>query len=164
MPDDSSTSESDPALDRCQRAILTVLVQQRKALPKARLALMAGYSPSSGGFNNALSKLRSAGRIEGRGETSPTSRGIKAAGRVPPLPHGSELLEYWLRHPRLDKCSRAIVSALRTKRGAVGKEELAGLTGYSPNSGGFNNALSKLRTLGLVYGRGHVELAEDLRA
>jgi hypothetical protein len=54
------------------------------------------------------------------------------------------------------------VSSLRAKKGAVGKEELAGLTGYSALSGGFNNALSKLRTLGLIHGRGAVALADDL--
>jgi uncharacterized protein len=149
-------------LDKCQRAILTVLAQQRKSLPKARLALMAGYSPNSGGFNNALSKLRTAGRIAGRGETAITAVGLKAAGSVPPLPQGAELFEYWLRHPRLDKCCRAIVTALRAQNGAVGKEELGTLTGYSATSGGFNNALSKLRTLGLIQGRGAVELVQDL--
>ncbi len=155
-------ADGSPPIDKCQRAILTVLVQQNKALPKARLALMAGYSPNSGGFNNALSKLRTAGRIEGRGETAATALGKKAVGRVAPLPQGDELFDYWVRHPRLDKCSRAIVSALRGKGGAVGKEELARLTGYSANSGGFNNALSKLRTLGLIQGRGAVEIMADL--
>jgi hypothetical protein len=153
---------SESGLDKCQRAILTVLAQQRKSLSKARLALMAGYSPNSGGFNNALSKLRTAGRIDGRGEVAATALGLEAAGRVPPLPEGAELFEYWLRHPRLDKCCRAIVTALRAQNGAVGKEELGTLTGYSATSGGFNNALSKLRTLGLIQGRGAVELVQDL--
>jgi hypothetical protein len=151
-------------MDKCQRAVLTVLAQHRKALPKARLALMAGYSANSGGFNNALSKLRVAGWLDGRGDLAATEFGLKAAGRVPPLPQGSELFEYWLQHPRLDKCSRALMSALRGRKGAVGKDELAGLTGYSANSGGFNNALSKLRTLGLIQGRGAVALVDDLKA
>lgn len=133
---------ADPGLDKCQRAILTVLAQHRKPLAKPRLALMAGYSPNSGGFNNALSKLRTAGRIDGRGEMAATELGLQAAGRVPPLPRGKELFDYWLRHPRLDKCCRAIVSSLRAQKGAVGKEDLAELTGYSASSGGFNNALS----------------------
>jgi len=158
-----ASTTSSAALDRCQRAILTVLAQQGKPLPKARLALMAGYSASSGGFNNALSKLRTTGRIEGRGEAiGATAAGVQVVGRVAPLPTGAALFEYWLQHPRLDKCSRAIVSALRAAGGAVGKEELSRLTGYSASSGGFNNALSRLRTLGLIQGRGAVEVVPDL--
>ena len=153
-----------PGLDKCQRAILTVLAQLRKPTPKGRLALMAGYSANSGGFNNALARLRTSGRIEGRGDLAITPDGLEAIGQVPPLPQGSALFEYWLQHPRLDKCCRAIVTALRSAERAVGKAELAELTGYSANSGGFNNALSKLRTLGLIEGRGAVELVEGLRA
>jgi hypothetical protein len=150
-------------MDKCQRAVLTVLAQHRKALPKARLALMAGYSANSGGFNNALSKLRVQGWLDGRGDLAATELGLKTVGAVPALPKGAELFNYWLGHPRLDKCCRAIVSSLRSRKGAVGKEDLAGLTGYSANSGGFNNALSRLRTLGLIEGRGAVALVEDLR-
>jgi hypothetical protein len=34
---------------------------------------------------------------------------------------------------------------------------------YEPNGGGFNNALSRLRTLGIIEGRGDIQLAEQLR-
>jgi hypothetical protein len=34
---------------------------------------------------------------------------------------------------------------------------------YAASSGGFKNTLSKLRTLGVIEGRGEVSLAEDLR-
>jgi hypothetical protein len=34
---------------------------------------------------------------------------------------------------------------------------------YEPDGGGFNNALSRLRTLGLIEGRRELELAQDLR-
>ncbi len=36
------------------------------------------------------------------------------------------------------------------------------MTGYEPNGGGFNNALSKLRTLELISGRGELRASEDL--
>jgi hypothetical protein len=140
------------------------LVQQEKALSKNRLALIAGYSAKSGGFNNALSKLRTRGWIDGRGLLAVTPAGRKVIGRIPPLPSGTQLFEYWLQHPRLDKCSRAIVTALRDANGATSKATLARATGYSASSGGFNNALSKLRTLGIIEGRGEIALAPDLAA
>lgn len=149
-------------LGKCAKAILTVLVQQGKPLAKPRLALMAGYSANSGGFNNALSELRTKGWIDGRGALEATPDGKQALGPVPRLPVGRQLFDYWVRHPRLDKCARAILTALRESRRAS-KADLGTATGYSVNSGGFNNSLSRLRTLGLIEGRGVVELATDLR-
>ncbi len=36
-------------------------------------------------------------------------------------------------------------------------------TNYSPNSGGFSNAISKLRTLGLIdYSNGQLKATEDM--
>ena len=37
---------------------------------------------------------------------------------------------------------------------AWAKEEMAAETGYTPGSGGFNNSLGKLRTLGLMIREG----------
>jgi len=150
-------------LDKCQRAILTALVQYGR-LPRARLALLSGYSARSSSMNNALSKLRTAGRIEGRGDAlAPTVVGRNAIGSIAPLPTGRALFEYWQRHPSLDKCSRALVGALREAGGPLGKDELAERSGYSASSSSMNNGLSRLRTLGLIEGRGAVMLAEDLR-
>lgn len=148
------------SLGKCSRAVLTVLVQQRKALSKRTLALMAGYRVS-GGFNNTLSELRIKGYLQGRGMLEATALGVNELGFVPPLPTGSDLFEYWLKHPRLDKCSRAIFSALRHSKGLT-KAELAEITGYAI-SGGFNNSLSRLRTLGLLDGHGTLYLAAHLR-
>ncbi len=49
--------------------------------------------------------------------------------------------------------------------GPMAIEQLARSTDppYAASSGGFKNTLSKLRTLGLVAGRGEVQLAADLR-
>lgn len=151
------------SLSKCAKAVLTVLVQQGKPLTKPRLALMAGYSANSGGFNSSLAELRTKGLMDGRGGFSATRVGIEALGPVPRLPSGKALYEYWLRHPRLDKCSRAILEGLRGKA-ALHKTEIARATGYSANSGGFNNALARLRTLGLIEGHGGVaNLVADLR-
>jgi hypothetical protein len=149
------------SLGKCSRAVLTVLVQQGKPLSKRSLALMAGYAVS-GGFNNTLSELRTKGYLQGRGMLEATPLGVSEFSFVPPLPMGNALFEHWLRHPRLDKCSRAIFSALRANPQGLAKDDLARITEYSV-SGGFNNALSRLRTLGLMEGRGSLHLAPHLR-
>jgi hypothetical protein len=143
---------------------MTVLIQQRRGLVIRRLAMMANYRPKAGGFKNALSKLRKREWIEGRGEVGATAKGIHEFGPVPKLPTGDALFEYWLRHPRVDKCARAILNALRDAERALGNEELAQLAGYTTSTGGgFKNSRSTLRTLGLIQGRGEITLAEDLQ-
>lgn len=42
-------------------------------------------------------------------------------------------------------------------------EAVAQHAGYSAGAGHFNNCLGHLRTLGLIGGRGAIELHEDLR-
>lgn len=77
-----------------------------------------------------------------------------------PLPTGQALVDYWL--ARLDKAQRSIVSALLDVFPEnLTHDELAEATGYSPTSGGFKNALSKLRTLELINGRGDGMHASD---
>lgn len=39
---------------------------------------------------------------------------------------------------------------------SLSKDELASRTGYEASGGGFNNALSRLRTLELIEGRGEI--------
>jgi hypothetical protein len=162
----SSGSSAASGLDKCQRAILTVLVQQDEPLSQARLARLTGYPAKTSSIKNALSKLRGANRIEGRGDAiAVTELGRQAIGAVPPLPKGRGLFDYWLRDRRLDKCTRAILIALRDARRAVGtKTELADLTGYPRDTSSVKNGLSKLRTLGLIQGRGQVELVGELRS
>jgi hypothetical protein len=69
-----------PPLDESQLAILSRARPTEKALPKARLALMAGYSMKVSGFNNALSRLRTTrGSKEGdRQAIAATALGVEA--------------------------------------------------------------------------------------
>lgn len=56
---------------------------------------------------------------------------------------------------KLPKCERAILTALAQRpksRKKASREELGALTGYSSHGGGFSNALSALRTAGLITG------------
>lgn len=138
-------------LGKCERAILAVLSQFPEGCTMGKLTLLAGYR-ESGGFRNSLSALRTQGYIEGgnTGTMRITTEG-EAQGPFPQLPQGDELLRYWLEHPSFGKCERAILGAL-SDGSAMTMAELTGATGYE-ESGGFRNALSALRTAGVLVGR-----------
>jgi uncharacterized protein len=150
------------------RRILAVLAHYG-ATDRTALALRSRYGTSGGGFTNYLSALRATGQIESWGPIAITDAGLTAlakngGGDFLPL-DGDALFEDWMAHPALGKAHRAILRALRANKGRANKEELARMCDppYEPNGGGFANALSKLRTLGLVEGKGEIVLLEPLR-
>jgi hypothetical protein len=150
------------ALTKAERLILTALAQYPLGRSKTQVAILTGYSSNGGGFNNAMSSLRSAGRADGAGDRiTITEAGLQALGNFEPLPHGDELLQHWYR--QLGKAERATLEALVVvyPKGMT-KEEVAARAGYEPNGGGFNNALSRLRSLELISGRGELVASEDL--
>jgi hypothetical protein len=77
---------------------------------------------------------------------------LAAIGEVPPLPAGEDLRAYWLDHQSLGKCERAVLGALFAHPPGLQVDALCALTGYE-FSGGFRNALSTLRTAGLIEGK-----------
>jgi hypothetical protein len=80
---------------------------------RAKVAFYSGCSAGSGGFNNALGKLRSAGLVEGWRITPAGEASIPPD--VGPKPVGSELRE-WLR-PKLGRAENAILDVLVAARG-----------------------------------------------
>ena len=155
------TSEGASSLPRAQRAILTVLAQFPDGRTKRQLGMLAGYSAKGGGFNNALSALRSAGFID-RGEpVRATAEGLDALGEWEPLPGGPALVDHWL--GQLARAEGLILRALLDVYPlALSKAEVADRAGYAADGGGFNNALSRLRTLQLIDGRGELRADETL--
>lgn len=150
------------ALGKAQRAILTVLAQFPDGRTKRQVAMLTGYSGKGGGFNNALSALRSGGLIE-RGEPiRATDAGMAAIGTDwEPLPTGPALAEHWI--AQLGRAEGLVLRALiDAYPSSLTKEEIAEQTGYAANGGGFNNALSRLRTLELIDGRGEMRADETL--
>lgn len=151
--------------------VLSVLAGHAGPCPKRRLALLAGYSATGGAFNNILSRLRTAGWVEGSAELTITRAGRAVAGRVERPPTGRALFEWWTKHPRVDGLMNAQLWALQRAGKPVTKQELAAhcekVTGkpHSATGGSFNNALSRLSTLGLVIGKGgqKLQLVEELR-
>jgi hypothetical protein len=147
-------SNGETKLGRCERAILVALAQHHPTRSSAsRVAILAGYSVTSGGFNNSLSVLRSAGLIEGSGSAMAiTDAGLAGfGGDIPALPSGEERLRYW--QGRLGKCEAGILGVLAASYpDGLDKAVIAERAGYSDTSGGFNNSLSTLRTLELISG------------
>lgn len=144
-----------------ERKILTALAQYPDGRSKVQVAILTGYAHSGGGFNNYLSSLRGRGLLEGSDNLRATDAGLAALGDFEPLPTGATLLAYW--RGRLGKAERLILEQLCEQYPkALSKDALGSMTGYEPNGGGFNNALSKLRTLELISGRGELRASEDL--
>lgn len=145
-------------LPKGERSILTVLAQYPNGRTKIQVAILTGYAHNGGGFSNYVSSLRSRGLLEGGTENLRiTEDGLSALGDYEPLPTGDQLIEYWLN--RLGKCERACLEVLCSEYpSGLCKEALANLTGYEASGGGFNNALSKLRTLELIHVHGSKEM------
>jgi len=152
----------DGALPKAQRLVLTALAQYPDGRTTNQVAILAGYAVNGGGFRNALSSLRSAGRITGSGERLMiTPEGIEDLGPYEPLPHGFALLDHWM-----GQLSKAEKAALQAIVGAypegVPTETVASMAGYEANGGGFRNALSRLRTLELIEGRDELKASDAL--
>ncbi|GAA2783200.1 ATP-binding protein [Saccharopolyspora taberi] len=149
-------------LGKAEREILVALAQHGPRT-RTQVALLTRRSHRSGGFRNALSRLRTAGLVEGRGEIAITEAGrTMLGGAWQPLPTGSALLEWWCR-TLLGRAERTILTELvRCWPDEVSVDELAARTGYSRASGGFRNALSRLRSLELASGRGSLRAADTL--
>jgi len=153
-------------LDKAERAILTVLAQHQHqaGCTLERVAILAGYAPSGGGFRNALSSLRQAELLEGSntGTMRITDGGLDALdGEWDELPSGDALVEYWLSHRALGAAERAILRCLvDAAPDGLEMTKIAARANYAPDGGGFRNALSRLRTMGLLEGRN----SEHMRA
>ena len=150
----SFPAAGDGELSKCERAIVTVLTTDGPSIA-TRIAIRTGYSYKSGSFRNALSRLRTGGLIVGGNKQSIaiTDVGVHAIGEVDPLPVGEALFAYWCGH--VPKPCREILTVLRPAwPGGLSIEDIADATPtrYSPTSGSFRNALSKLRTLQLIEG------------
>ena len=148
----------DVVLNKCHRNILGALFNLPNGCDIKKLLLLSGYA-NSGGFKNALTDLRQAGYMTG-GNTEImciTEAGKAAIPSPPPLPTGQALIDYWMRNSALNECHRRIFERLidahrHSTTSGLDMEGLLRLTGYA-ESGGFKNALTDLRQLGLIVGK-----------
>ena len=79
---------------------------------------------------------------------------LKSAGQQQPSTAASS-------GQQLPKAVRSVLTAL-AQRGMLSKRTLAITAGYAADGGGFNNALSRLRTLCLIDGKNTIKLATEL--
>jgi hypothetical protein len=115
------------------------------------VSCLSGYSVKSSSFENALSSLNSKGLIDrGRGDgLRVTERGIAAAGTVPQMPTGTQRVVFW--HDALEKApAMLLLTVSKCYPHAISKSTLAKDSGYSLTSSSFENALSRLCSLGLA--------------
>ena len=164
MPDGAQLP--DVKLNRlAERKVLQVLAVHGPRT-KRQLAIQAGYAAGGGGFLGALSKLKTAGLIQtnGSGTLIITVAGSAAIGEVDPLPVGSALVAYWLQQFNRLAEREVLRVVVESYPESVTAEEVAARTHppYESKGGGFLGAVSKLRTLGLVEGRGTLRASDDL--
>ena len=159
----AAAANTDYQPGKCERAILQVLSQFPDGCESGKLTLLSGYR-WSGGFRNSLSALRSAGLIAGdNGGVMTITAAGEALGPFDPLPVGQALIRYWLNHNSISGCGKKILQALLDVPEGLTAAELCRDTGYE-FSGGFRNALSELRTAGLIDGKntGTMTLSQHL--
>jgi hypothetical protein len=135
---------------RILRALAEIRSIDKPAPPKEMVAAWSGYSPNSGGFNNLLGNLRTSEFIQypNPGLVSLTEKGLNEVGDSPP-PDQEEINRRVM--AILDRPKQRVLAVLIEEDGRpISKDELAERSGYSSNSGGFNNLLGNLRTAGFA--------------
>ena len=153
---------ADSSLPKAERLILTALAQYPDGRSKAQVAMLTGYSSRGGGFNNSISSLRTKAYLVGGPDLLvATAAGVDALGDFEPLPRGKALRDYWF--GKLVRAERESLRALCDAHPrSLTKQQVANAAGYEASGGGFNNALSKLRTLDLIRGSREMKASPDL--
>lgn len=121
------------------------------AADKTQLALIANVSPTSGGYFNNLSALRSSGLIDyPSGGTVQLTAAGEALARTDGVPSTTAELHHAIQ-TKLPPAKWKIIEALvDVYPDALTKDALAELINVSPTSGGYFNNLGSLRSLGLI--------------
>ena len=159
---------STPSLGKAERDILGVLYHYRNGRSASQIGVLSGRKAGSGGFNNAVSSLRTKGLVEGTSACLRlTAEGEAIAGAFAdaiPEP-GEQRVAYWMAHPSVKRVSSAI-RILHVLADAYPRSlpltEVAALAGYSYGTGGFNNGVSRLRSLELAHGSGELRASDVL--
>lgn len=159
----TGSGPGDPTLKSGERKILTALAQYPNGRTKQQVAILTGYAHTGGGFNNYVSALRTRGLVGDMGEQLViTPTGTRALGSYSPLPTGTALFQHW--QGQLGKAEREILRVLFEEwPDSRPKEYVAVKAGYAPDGGGFNNALSRLRTLELIEGKAKLKASDQLQ-
>jgi len=158
------TGHQDDAINDTQRKMLSVLVHREQmnqpATPRAMLAAMAGIKATGGTYGTYLSRLRTAGYIEGGRDLSITDAGIAALGPVDDLPTGIELIE-WYKANKLNATQGAMLDAIvQSHPNGVTRCVLASAVELESGGGTYGTYLSRMRQLGIIEGSGLLSLTD----
>lgn len=149
------TNRGSHGLARCERAILTAMVQMGGSASEDVLLLLTRYK-KSGSWDTAMASLRKAGFVEG---TRITGEGRMAVGSVVPLPKGEALIAHW--EQKLGACAGAILR-LVVQNPEMSETDALEATGYK-KSGSWDTAVAKLRKLHLLTPRGDFAIPSETR-
>lgn len=149
------TSNGGSYLSKAEAHILSALEQWLdmgiNRPSREQVAFLARYHVRSKGFINALSSLRTSGYIQ------------TDAGSIelqPAAPNSGMEVERGAAFKRMTGAQSKIVDTL-LKYGRITRESLATTSGYHERSKGFLNALSALRSAGVLdHGQGQVWLSD----
>ncbi len=167
LPNDlRPVSSKDSGIMRMLRAIVMYTNSATGGVNRSRIGGIAGLSSTSGTFSTHLSTLKKQGYLEvvGPDVYRATEAGITAAGEVPPIPEGSELVDFWAGILGPESGPTRILRAIAGSNNLeLQKYEIGDATGLSPTSGTFNTYLSTLRRYGLIESKGDiVKLGKDI--
>lgn len=124
---------------------------QRGPFERRTIGVIAGYSATSGHFENVLGRLRTAGLVEypSGGMVVITDLGRKAAPEGDPIPSLEELHRQ-VRAKLTGAHQRILNVLIKHYPSSMHRAGIAEAAGFSSTSGHFENLLGRLRTLGLV--------------
>lgn len=125
----------------------------------AQVGFMAGYSHKSGTWATYLSRLRSLGLIEGRGDLALTETG-EASANLPDSPPTGEALRGAVMNKIDGPLRRILEPIIDAYPSGLDHSSAGEMAGYSHSSGTWATYLSRLRTLDLIDGRGELR-AQD---
>lgn len=150
-PIDREPASDNGAIKSGMRRMLIALAQRGAGLTKKQLAVRARLGVRTGTFAAYLSRLRSAGCAEERGDRIYiTDIGVSALGDYEPLPSGRDLLEYWVQQLGGSGVSRMLRHLYDQHPRRVTHKELAEAVNLNERTGTYSAYLSKLNTLELV--------------
>jgi hypothetical protein len=152
----AAAAEGNPlaalSLAECERAILTALRAYARPLTRTELAILTGYSVTSGSFGQAIATLRAIEFVDGQAGAPLSFNAVAAASAWDPvdIPRGEHLFEFW--RDKFGECEGHVLTYLRAEYPrARTRKEIAQATGYSVTSGSFGQALAKLIKVALVW-------------
>lgn len=150
-----TSTEALAAVTRPQQRILDALASFAllgiSTVSKSNIAVYSDQSPTSSGYQNNLSTLRTLGLIQyGQNKTIfLTEAGLNSSNYGSAPASREELHNAWL--SKLPNPQARILRALiQEYPRRMQREKVADMSGQSPTSSGYQNNLSALRSLGLI--------------